>query len=600
MRRILFCLIALAPLPALSHVDIEKWVDKMIDKEQAASLKENVETLAHDRDAAKRLKAVEWLSNRISPPSIEALANALASDKDARVRQAAARALWQDDKKTVSAKPQLLKAQDDPDPNVVAQVAGALQAMGMKEAELVGPRKRVLASPDATPNSRFLVARNLVGFESPLTLADAMLAYLEQQAKNYTGALSDKSRGNVEMVTQALGRLVKTTKDRALIAPLVEALGRMKNAQIPLIKALAMFEPKPDNWTQMLIAQLDAPQYRVREAALYQLRFAKNEKDVAVWAPRVADMLRDREPSVRVDALWALGSAAGLASAQVEAVVAAADDPDKSVRRAAARALGEMGENAQAIPAAAKARVQGAARPALTAMEKDEDSEVRDVAKGALRKFGGGGSGEANVASVAIPAPSVPSASPGVSSGNEAAGMAVLRARKVAYEPAQFFRALMEGNLDLVRAFLDAGMSATAPQPDLGPPLRVMLFGGKGCNAKVRPTRPETIALVKLLLERGADVNGGDKNGNTPLSEAASHGCDRELMRILIKAGAKIDAKNVAGLTPFEIGLWTGSDGLEELIAAGYRMTPEKAKSFAEGYKDRPASLAMIRKATKK
>ncbi len=596
MRRILFCLLALAPLPALSHAAIEQWVDKMVDKQQAAWLKENVETLAHDRDPAKRLEAAEWLSSQNNPPSIEALANALASDKDAKVRQAAARGLWQDDRKTVSAKPQLLKAQDDPDPNVVAQVAGALQAMGMKEAELVAPRKRVLASPDATPNSRFLVACNLVGYESPRTLADAMLAYLEQQTKNYTGALSDKSRGNVEMAAQALGRLVKTTKDRTLIAPLVEALGRMKNAEIPLIKALAMFEPKPDNWTQMLIAQLDAPQYRVREAALYQLRFVNSEKDVAVWAPRAADMLREREPSVRVEALWALGSAAGLASAQVDAVVAAASDTDKSVRRAAARALGEMGENTQAITATAKARVQGAARPVLTAaMEKDEDSDVRDEAKSALRKIGGGGG--TNVASVATPAPS---SSALASSGNEAAGMAVLRARKVAYEPAQFFRALMEVDLELVRAFLDAGMSATAPQPDLGPPLRVMLFGGKGCDAKVRPTRPETIALVKLLLERGADANGGDKHGNTPLSEAASHGCDRELMRILIKAGAKIDAKNVSGLTAFEIGLWTGSDGLEELIAAGYRLTPEKAKSFAEGYKDRPASLAMIRKATKK
>jgi hypothetical protein len=103
--------------------------------------------------------------------------------------------------------------------------------------------------------------------------------------------------------------------------------------------------------------------------------------------------------------------------------------------------------------------------------------------------------------------------------------------------------------------------------------------------------------MVKLLLERGADVNGADKNGNTAISEAASKGCDRELMRMLIKAGAKIDGKNVSGLTPFEMGLWMGHDGLEELIAAGYRLPPEKVKVYLDGYKDRPASVAMVKKA---
>src|SRR5262249_37088629 len=110
-----------------------------------------------------------------------------------------------------------------------------------------------------------------------------------------------------------------------------------------------------------------------------------------------------------------------------------------------------------------------------------------------------------------------------------------------------------------------------------------------------------TKTMVKMLLERGADVNGVDAmSGNTALMEASSHGCDRELMRTLIKAGAKIDVKNKVGLTPFEMGLLWGHDGLEEIIAAGYRLPPDKVKTYTEGYAGKPAVQAMIRKATKK
>jgi hypothetical protein len=306
-------------------------------------------------------------------------------------------------------------------------------------------------------------------------------------------------------------------------------------------------------------------------------------------------MLQDPEASVRSDALWALGNAAGLAAGYVDPVVAALRDPDKYVRRNAARALGEIGEHTQAVPAASKLRVAAAARPALQdAMEKDEESDVRSEAKDALRKLGGPGTA---LASAATPAPSAPTSA---STGSESDGMAVLRARKVTFEESSFSRALWQVDVELVRAFLDAGMSPKAPVSGLGPPLRAMLFAGQGCAPNQRPTKPETIAMVKLLLERGADVNGSDQNGNTPLSEAASKGCDRELIRTLIKAGAKINAVNASGLTPFEMGLYSGHDGLEELIAAGYRLPPDKAKMYAEGYKGQPAAQAMIKKAARK
>ena len=154
--------------------------------------------------------------------------------------------------------------------------------------------------------------------------------------------------------------------------------------------------------------------------------------------------------------------------------------------------------------------------------------------------------------------------------------------------------------MPLVQGFLDAGMSPNASVSDLGPPIRAMLFGTEACAPNERPTRPETKAVVKLLLERGADINAADARGNSALAEAASKGCDRELIRMLIKAGAKINAKNGSGLTPFEMGLYSGHDGLDEFIAAGYRLPPDKVKLYLDGYKDRPAAIAMVKKAAAK
>jgi HEAT repeat protein len=585
MLRSLLFLLGFTLLPAAAF-DLEKWVEDLGNKQMERWRKEAMRDAVKARDPKDRIEALERLP--YTDADVIAVFAIALSDPDARVRKAAASQLWSAAERAEPYRPQLTKALDDPDANVVAYAAGALQATGVKAAELAAPRKRVLTAPDASVTARFLVARSLVGYEPPMNLVGPMIAYLEQNTRNYTGSVTDGNRENVELAQHAMEHLVKDSKERALIAPLSRALAETRNGQIPVMKALAAFDPRPEGWTRMLLAQLENPNSRVRDAALGHFRGIKDEKEIAVWVPRAAQMLQDPDYAVRSEALWALGSAKGLAAGELDKVVAAlSSDAHPTVRRSAARALEDIAEANQAIPAATRARLATVARPALEAALQDPDNDVRRAAQSALRNVVGRDSPPATVA-VAAPSTAAPS---------ESAGMAVLRARKVAFEPKWFYRALSEMDVELIRAFLDAGMSPSASVVDNGPPMRVMLSSSNACAPNARPTRAETKAMVKLLLERGADVNVGDSNRNTAIIEAAGKGCDRELMRMLIKAGAQINVPNASGLTPFEMGLHYPHDGLEELIAAGYRMPPDKVKMYLENYKDRPAVIAWVKKA---
>ena len=473
---------------------------------------------------------------------VAAAARAL-SDPDAKVRQEAASLLWKKEKAAEPARAALLRALDDPSPAVAIRAAGALGALGMTDAELARARKRVLDATSARTEDRFMAARGLVGHAPPTQLAPVVLAYLEEYP---TGNNADSSRRTLE-------RLAKTG-DRAIIAPVVESLRRASKpkAKTILIATLAVFPPRAE--------------------------------DVAAWGPQVAAMLRDSDASVRSEALWALGKAGGLAASHAGEVVALLSDPDPSIRKRAAAALGEIGDPTQAITAAAKADVAQRARPALAKLESDPDAEVRTEAKAALAKLG-----------------SESALAPGKAGPREAQAVASLRESNMKVDPGSAFQALMMGDVAAVRSLLDAGLSPTSSVAGNGAPLYVALqWSPTACSPVVRPTSPATKAMVRVLLDRGADVNQGDANGNTPLMAAASHGCDREVMRALIAAGARIDAVGKTGLTAFEQGLATGHDGLEEIIAAGYRLPADKAKALEQAYAAKPGSLALVKKAARK
>ena len=584
MRQILILALAFAMSAASAETDAQRTFRKWAV--------EKMEILRKEKDPVERAEAAAYLGSYKDLDVIAALGVALA-DPDARVRAAAAGSLWSAGQAAEPARANLVRALEDSSPAVVVRAAGALEGLGMDERQLVAPRKRAFEAADAPYDARFMAARGLAGSVPSAALLDAMLEFLARSApRRGADALAQQSsEKNIQMAADALAELAGTG-DRAIVAPLEAQARKEHSGTVVILKSLAVFDPKPADWVELLVWLLDSRNAKVRNAALGYLGDQKNAKDIAFWAPRAAKLaLQDPDGNVRGSALQALANARGLAAPHVDAAIAAMRDADRFVRVFAVRAVGEMGDPTQAMAAAAKADVAQKARPALAALaEKDPEEDVRAEAKAALTKL----EGRSGIVAAIVPGGKVADAAA------EARAVALLRERNITFDEGSYYVAITTSDLPAVRAFLDAGLSASKPVATSGPPLVVAMFRGDGCAPGVRPSKAAAKDVVKLLIARGADANAADEHGNTPLMGAAMMGCDREMMKLLIAGGAKVHATNASKLTAFEMGLFAGHDGLEELIAAGYRLTPAKAKDYSQTYAGKPAVLALIRKAMPK
>jgi ankyrin repeat protein len=97
-----------------------------------------------------------------------------------------------------------------------------------------------------------------------------------------------------------------------------------------------------------------------------------------------------------------------------------------------------------------------------------------------------------------------------------------------AYSPMTLTEAAQFGNLERVRAGLDAGGNPNAPDAMGQTPLTAAM-------------KSQSVEVVKLLLDRKADVNAADRRGWTALHYAASYG-DARLAAVLLDRGADINA----------------------------------------------------------
>ena len=70
------------------------------------------------------------------------------------------------------------------------------------------------------------------------------------------------------------------------------------------------------------------------------------------------------------------------------------------------------------------------------------------------------------------------------------------------------------------------------------------------------------IEKIKLLLEKGANIEAKDSYGNTPLVWASWSGYI-EVVKLLIEKGADIEVKNNYGFTPL---IWASQNGRIEVV----------------------------------
>ena len=102
------------------------------------------------------------------------------------------------------------------------------------------------------------------------------------------------------------------------------------------------------------------------------------------------------------------------------------------------------------------------------------------------------------------------------------------------YSPEDFVRCASKGDAIAVNLFLDAGMSANA---------RVTIADGKEMCALFAGCVINDEAVIKVLLERGANPNDLSLDGKAPLW-AAIVNTNFNMVRLLVDKGAKLDCLN--------------------------------------------------------
>ena len=106
------------------------------------------------------------------------------------------------------------------------------------------------------------------------------------------------------------------------------------------------------------------------------------------------------------------------------------------------------------------------------------------------------------------------------------------------------FRAVFSGSTNLTAFLLTHGANPSARSR--------YHTGSSPLLTAIEQKYRRNLGMVELLLDAGADVNGGDNTGATPLHKALWDS-NNELAQLLIERGADVNATNTAGFAPLHV-----------------------------------------------
>ena len=127
-------------------------------------------------------------------------------------------------------------------------------------------------------------------------------------------------------------------------------------------------------------------------------------------------------------------------------------------------------------------------------------------------------------------------------------------------------RAASSADAAMIKVLLDGGADPRLTQKD-GTTVGMIAASARGqrvyaaaASVSTPATEADSLEALKLLLDSKLDVNASNNNGQTALHNASGRGADT-LVKLLVDKGAKLDAKDKLGRLPIDMARGVGGGG---------------------------------------